>query len=82
MNIESLVPMVLDQPNQPLVHSLVQDSQALRNQSKEFPEAFPYEGTSEIICFYETETSPTAAKVCFFPKDFTSSEDVLSELGS
>ena len=62
MEIASLVPMVKDQPNQALLHSLGKESQILRNQCREFPKAFDYQD-SEIICFYETEMSPTAARV-------------------
>jgi len=62
MEIASLIPMVKDQPNQALLHSLGKESQILRNQCREFPEAFGYKD-SEIVCFYETEMSPTAALV-------------------
>jgi hypothetical protein len=62
MEIASLFPMVKDQPNQALLHSLGKESQILRNQCREFPKAFDYQD-SEIICFYETEMSPTAARV-------------------
>jgi hypothetical protein len=63
MEIASLVPMVKDQPNQALLHSLAKESQVLRNQCRDFPKAFDYQDSSEIVCFYETEMSPTAAQV-------------------
>jgi hypothetical protein len=62
MEIASLMPMVKDQPNQALLHSLGKESQILRNQCRDFPKAFDYKD-SEVICFYETEMSPTAARV-------------------
>jgi len=40
MDITSLVPMVQDQPNQTLLHSLGTESQILRNQCRQFPIAF------------------------------------------
>ncbi|OBT60680.1 hypothetical protein VE03_09999 [Pseudogymnoascus sp. 23342-1-I1] len=61
MEITSLIPLVKDQPNQGLLHSLGKESQILRNQCRDFPKAFGHEH-SEIICFYETDMSPTAAK--------------------
>lgn len=62
MEICSLVPMVEGQPNQALLHTLGKESSILRTQSREFPKAFDYQDTSEIICFYETEMSPTAVR--------------------
>ena len=62
MDIESLMPMVKDQPNLALVHSLGTESKVLRDQCRLFPVAFDY-GDSEIICFYETTMSPTAERV-------------------
>jgi protein SERAC1 len=62
MEISSLIPMVKGQPNQALLHSLGKESQILRNQCREFPKAFGYPD-SEIVCFYETEMSPTAVWV-------------------
>ncbi|KFX91129.1 hypothetical protein O988_07900 [Pseudogymnoascus sp. VKM F-3808] len=59
MEIASLVPMVAGQPNQALLHSLGKESQLLRNQFREFPEAFDSKD-SEIFCYYETEMSRTA----------------------
>ena len=62
MEISSFVPMVKDQPNQALLHSIGKESQVLRNQCRDFSKAFDYQD-SEIVCFYETEMSPTAARV-------------------
>lgn len=66
MEITSLVPMVKDQPNQTLLHSLGKGSQILRNQCRDFPTAFDYRD-SEIVCFYETVMSPTAVLVSSIP---------------
>lgn len=62
IDVESLVAMVKDQPNQALLHSLGKGSQLLRNQSREFSKAFSYQD-SAIFCLYETMTSSTAQKV-------------------
>ncbi|RDL34402.1 uncharacterized protein BP5553_07530 [Venustampulla echinocandica] len=61
MDIKSLIPMVENQVNQNLLHSLSAESQLLREQQREFPEAFDSR-ESKIVCFYETVTSPTAVK--------------------
>ena len=63
MDISSLLPMVREQPNEDLLRSLGKESQILRNQCRKFPKAFEYQGSSEIICFYETVESPTAVSV-------------------
>jgi hypothetical protein len=76
MEITSLVRMVQDQPNQALLHSLGKESQILRNQCREFPRAFDYQGSSEIICFYETEMSPTAVRVSSLSQFLASTEFV------
>jgi hypothetical protein len=62
MDIESLIPMVKHQVNQGLLHSISNESELLRKQSREFPKAFDFQD-SKIVCFYETVTSPTAIKV-------------------
>ena len=62
MEIASLIPMVQGQPNEALLRSLDKESQLLRNQCREFSKAFDSQ-TSQIVCFYETEESPTAVKV-------------------
>lgn len=59
MNIESLVPMVGDQPNRAFLESLSKVSETLITQQAAFVKIFPLNG-SELICFYETQRSPTA----------------------
>ncbi|KFY22657.1 hypothetical protein V493_06435 [Pseudogymnoascus sp. VKM F-4281 (FW-2241)] len=59
MDVASLVPMVVGQPNQALLHTLGKESQLLRNQLRDFPKAFDSKD-SEIFCYYETEESRTA----------------------
>ena len=61
LDIESLLPMVDGQPNEILLRSLGVRTQLLRDQSREFSEAFTSEA-SDVICFYETKLSPTAHK--------------------
>ena len=65
MEISHLDPMILNQPNHSLIRSLGTDSDLLRKQFRAFVEAFDFYD-SEIICFYETEESPTAVKVGYF----------------
>lgn len=67
MDIKSLIPMVEGQVNQGLLHSLSNESQILRDQSRAFPKAFDSQ-ESKIVCFYETLTSPTAIKVRIFSR--------------
>ena len=63
MDISSLIPMVGDGPNRPLVESLSRiNSQILSIQQQEFHTALGGEGESEVVCFYETVESPTAAQ--------------------
>ncbi|RDW88650.1 hypothetical protein BP6252_00682 [Coleophoma cylindrospora] len=62
MDIKSLIPMVEGQVNQALLHSISNESQLLRNQSRKFEKAFDF-ADSQIVCFYETVTSPTAIKI-------------------
>ncbi|KAG7009638.1 hypothetical protein G7Y79_00002g007530 [Physcia stellaris] len=61
MNIESIIPMVGDQPNRALVESLSKVSETLITQQAAFVQVFPLNG-SELICFYETRQSPTAER--------------------
>lgn len=62
LDVESLVPMVNDQPNRSLLESLKPNSPVLKRQRQEF--SMVLERTKfQLICFYETELSPTAAKV-------------------
>lgn len=62
MDIKSLIPMVDSQVNQGLLHSISNESQLLRKQTRDFPKAFDFP-ESKIVCFYETLASPTAIKV-------------------
>jgi hypothetical protein len=63
MDIESLVPMVNDQPNRLLLESLnPMNSQILRLQKRNFSSILSRPNL-EVFCFYETELSPTATKV-------------------
>ncbi|KAI9148687.1 Enniatin synthetase [Paramyrothecium foliicola] len=63
MDITSLIPMVGDGPNRFLVESLNRiNSQILSLQQREFETALGEQGDSEVVCFYETEESPTAQK--------------------
>ncbi|KAK3371035.1 hypothetical protein B0T24DRAFT_304761 [Lasiosphaeria ovina] len=63
MDTSSLIPMVGDGPNRPLVDSISRiNSQILSIQQQEFHTALGSEGNSEIVCFYETVESPTAAQ--------------------
>ncbi|KAK3363512.1 hypothetical protein B0T25DRAFT_436789, partial [Lasiosphaeria hispida] len=63
MDTSSLIPMVGDGPNRSLVDSISRiNSQILSIQQQEFHTALGSEGDSEIVCFYETVESPTAAQ--------------------
>lgn len=62
MNIQSLIPMCDGRANMPFLLSLRQDSDLLRQLSRDFPVAFPYLD-SRIISFFETLLSPTAQQV-------------------
>lgn len=64
LDIESLVPIVNDQPNRSLLESLRSTgSQRLSRQRKDFSKVL--EGTKlQLFCLYETELSPTATQVC------------------
>jgi|ERR1700722_7794114 len=59
MSIESLVPVVRDQPNRYFLESLSKESGILRDQARYFQKAFPFRD-SQIISYYETLQSPTA----------------------
>ena len=57
--------MAGDGRNRFLVESLSQDnSQILSYHQREFESALGGQGDSEVVCFYETEESPTAQQVC------------------
>jgi protein SERAC1 len=62
MSIESLVPMVENQPNRFFLESLSKVTDGLRAQRQNFRQAFPFID-SRIVSFYETKHSPTAQKV-------------------
>jgi hypothetical protein len=66
MDIESLIPIIKNQPNRFLVETLNQvNSQVLRIQRRNFLKVFE-QLHLDIFCFYETKMSPTAAKVLCF----------------
>lgn len=62
MSMESLVPMVGNQPNRFLLETLRAESEVLQEQTSLFLEAFQFPD-SEILCCYETMRSPTAQQV-------------------
>ncbi|KAL6856623.1 hypothetical protein J3F83DRAFT_752225 [Trichoderma novae-zelandiae] len=62
MDVASLIPMVGDGPNLPLIKSIGESSSALDQLQEGFHPALGDQGQSEIICFYETAESPTAQK--------------------
>jgi hypothetical protein len=63
MDIESLIPMVNNQPNQFLLESLNSiNPQILTLQKRNFSRVLE-RSDFEMFCFYETRLSPTAAKV-------------------
>ena len=66
MDIESLIPMVGDQPNRSLLESLsAMNTQILGLQRRHFSRILS-RGNLEMFCFFETELSPTAAQVSLF----------------
>jgi len=67
MAIGSLIPMVGDGPNRALLESIGDTSSPiLNNLRRNFNKALGSEGESEIVCFYETQESPTAIQVCLY----------------
>jgi hypothetical protein len=62
MAIESLVPLVQDNPNRGFLESLNKNSALLRRLEQEFGPAFGIR-RPKVISFYETELSPTAIEV-------------------
>jgi hypothetical protein len=63
MDIESLIPMVNNQPNRFLLESLYNvNPQILTLQNRNFSRVLK-QTNFEIFCFYETRQSPTAVKV-------------------
>jgi hypothetical protein len=59
MNVESLVPMVGDQPNRYLLETLGKGSEVLQALVRNFNETFTFRD-SEVISFYETKKSKGA----------------------
>ena len=59
MDIKALRPMVRDQPNEYLLHTLGPETDFLRRQSMDFRRMFDRQ-RPEIIYFYECQKSPTA----------------------
>ncbi|OBT66968.1 hypothetical protein VE03_04238 [Pseudogymnoascus sp. 23342-1-I1] len=62
MDIKSLIPMVKSQLNEGFLNSISTTSDLLFKQCREFPKAFNFP-ESRIMCFYETQASPTATKI-------------------
>ncbi|KAK0619440.1 ankyrin repeat-containing domain protein [Immersiella caudata] len=63
MDVTSFIPMVGDGPNRFLVESFSHfNSHALDMQRRDFHSALGPEGSVEVVCFYETEMSPTAKR--------------------
>ncbi|KAI9150018.1 Trans-aconitate decarboxylase 1 [Paramyrothecium foliicola] len=61
LGISSFIPMAGDGPNRFFLESLGQNnSEILKLLRTRFSDAFSFEGSSEIHCFYETELSRTA----------------------
>jgi hypothetical protein len=68
MDITALIPMAGDGPNRFLIESInFHNSQILDILHRDFQIALGKQGESEIVCFYETEKSPTAKQVCPSP---------------
>lgn len=69
MQIESLLSMVHNQPNEDLIRTLRHDSDLLIQQSERFLKNFQGKRRGidfnriELFSFYETQTSPTAQEV-------------------
>jgi hypothetical protein len=69
MKIDSLKPMIGDQPNRPLLESLRnENSYFLTDQKGKFAEVLG-QHQLELFCFFETELSPTAWEVCTMSLD-------------
>lgn len=62
MAIESLVPLIRDNPNRALLETLNKNSPLLLRLERDFSKVF---GTKrpQVVSFYETEQSPTAVEV-------------------
>src|SRR5450432_4046488 len=68
MDVESLIQIVRNQPNEELLRSLGPHSKVLRDQSRAFKDAFRQ--SLPIAYFYECQTSPTARKVSTIMLEF------------
>lgn len=79
MAIESLVPLVKDQPNRALLESLNKNSALLQRLDRDFNKAFGAR-YPHVISFYETEKSPTAVKVSSRDRKTCISEMLLTFL--
>ncbi len=80
MDIESLIPIVGDQPNRSLLESLSAiNSQILRLQKKDFS-SFLNQMKFELFCFYETKLSLTAARVSYSHLSRNSGTNIVIEL--
>lgn len=62
MAIESLAPLVRDQPNRALLESLGKNSEVLHRLQDDFKRAFG-DVSPKVVSYFETEKSPTAQKV-------------------
>ncbi|KAF5235110.1 hypothetical protein FAUST_7282 [Fusarium austroamericanum] len=88
MDISSLIAMVGDGPNRFLIESISHiNSQIPSIQQREFYTALGEEDDSEIVCFYETEKSPTARKTSVLVPytenpDFVNRSEVFEKLKS
>ncbi len=80
MDIESLIPIVGDQPNRSLLESLSAiNSQILRLQKKDFS-SFLNQMKFELFYFYETKLSLTAARVSYSHLSRNSGTNIVIEL--
>ena len=64
MDIESLIPIVSGQPNEAFLRALGPNSRILREQRERFETVINHK-VLEVICFYESQASPTAIQVCY-----------------
>ncbi|KAL0937157.1 uncharacterized protein CTRU02_206888 [Colletotrichum truncatum] len=79
--IESLVPLVKNQPNRSLLESLTKNSALLQRLDKEFHSAIAAKSPT-IVAYYETETSPTAVEVTTGKWELVGPKQVLVDVSS